>query len=160
MCIVHCVSLWYLRRQNGIRSPGTADPDNCVSVCGCWDSSPGPLGHLPSPIWLFSKWRVCESFVIMFLMRGRVLNRFADLFPPFHVLTPVLQNRTPVLCDSCTWWPPSSFMLAYCVDLRHLFPGLALLGRGACHSECCPFSPFSVLLSWSWSLFPVMSLGR
>lgn len=142
---------------------------HCVSVCGCWDCSPGPLGHLSSPIWLFSKWRVWESFLIIFLIRGCVLNQFGDLFPPFHLFTPVLQNMTLVFCDFSTWWPT---LLLHAVLLRRseifvLRVGIAgkrcmplwVLPKGKPDASCS-FCPFSVLLSWSRSLFPVMSLGR
>lgn len=139
LCTVCVSGIW----QKGIRSPGTADPDNCVSVCGCWDSNPGPLGHLSSPIWLFSKWRVWESFLTIFLIRGCVLNQFGDLFPPFHLFTPVLQNMTLVFCDFSTWWPT---LLLHAVLLRR--SEIFVLRVGIAGKRCMPLLSVAKRKAW------------
>lgn len=119
-----------------------------------WAISPAPFG-------CFQNGRVWESFLIIFLIRGCVLNQFGDLS--------VLQNMTLVFCDFSTWWPTH---LLHAVLLRR--SEISVLRVGIAGKRCmplwvlpkgkpdasCSFCPFSVLLSWSWSLFPTMSLGR
>lgn len=73
---VHHVCSWcQLRLQRRIRFPGTGVTDLCEPRCGCWESTPGPLGEQSG---LFAAESFLQpalniiSFKFIYLFRDRV----------------------------------------------------------------------------------------